>query len=272
MMFWWRKERRFDGLKRLDASSAFIIGNGPSLNGKDLTLLRGIPSFASNAIYLIFDKTVWRPDYYTCVDTAVLPNRAEEISCWTRKLKKTQFIFPSEILAHGDRVERRRVADLVAPRRNVCFYESASLDLESEEESFDYVEGGNIVRESMTVTIALMQMAVKLGAKNLYLIGCDTNYVVPKEARVLDENSNRVDKRIVLDADTDPNHFDSRYFGAGKVWHTPNTNLMIKHYEVAKTVCERRGVEVFNAGRGGKLEVFPRIELKEAVERARGER
>lgn len=271
MKFLWRRERKFGDLRPLASRSVFIVGNGPSLKGSDLDMLHRIPTFASNAIYLIFDKTGWRPDFYSCVDTAVLPDRANEINYWVKKLPKTTFVFPEEILAHGDRIERKRVPDLVNPRRNVRFFNPLPLDLEDESKSFDFSKNTNVLRESMTVTITLMQMAVKLGANRLFLIGCDTDYFVPKEANVLDLGSKRVDKRIVLNTDSDPNHFDKRYFGRGKVWHTPNTKLMIKHYEIVNRVCEKNGVSIINAGRGGKLEVFPRIELEEAVKKAKGE-
>ena len=123
--------------------------------------------------------------------------------------------------------------------------------------------------EPMTVTIALMQLAVKLGAKRIFLIGCDTNYEIPEKAKVLDKKDNRLDKRIVLDEDNDPNHFDPRYFGKGKLWHTPNTNLMLEHYEKAYEICKANGIEVHNAGFGGMLEVFPRVSFAHAVEACR---
>ena len=46
--------------------TCFIIGNGPSLKVGDLTRIHelGIPSFAFNRIFCIFDETPWRPTYY----------------------------------------------------------------------------------------------------------------------------------------------------------------------------------------------------------------
>ena len=110
-----------------------------------------------------------------------------------------------------------------------------------------------------------MQMAVKMGYRRLFLMGCDNSYIVPSEASILDQDSDRRDKRIVLDSDSDPNHFDNRYFGKGKVWHTPNVHLMNEHYEKSFSICKKMGIEVFNAGIGGELEVFPRISYEEAI-------
>ena len=97
------------------------------------------------------------------------------------------------------------------------------------------------------------------------MIGCDAEYEIPETAKVLDKDDNRVDKRIVLDEDNDPNHFDPRYFGKDKLWHTPNPKLMISHYEKSYDVCLQNGARVFNAGKGGKLEVFPRVDFEKAL-------
>ncbi|MCC8155583.1 MAG: hypothetical protein LIP01_16240 [Tannerellaceae bacterium] len=42
----------------------FIVGNGPSLAIDDLNMIAGEDSFASNGIFGLLDKTVWRPTYY----------------------------------------------------------------------------------------------------------------------------------------------------------------------------------------------------------------
>ena len=81
----------------------------------------------------------------------------------------------------------------------------------------------------------------------------------------MDVNSCRVDKRLILDEDNDPNHFDPSYFGKGRVWHTPNTDLMLMHYRLSKQKCDEWGIEIYNAGEGGALDVFPRVRLLDAI-------
>ena len=263
---WFRQApQKFDELPKLRDENAFILGNGPSLNEHDLNAIKRVPTFASNAIYYAFEKTQWRPDYYTCVDTVVLPDQQDAINHWVKKLRKTTFLFPKTYHPHETPFDLRFVDEIIKPRRNVCFFDTRPLNLEGEQNEIFSVAGSSSIVEPMTVTITLMQLAVNLGAKRLFLIGCDTEYVIPEGARILDTNTNRVDKRITLDEDNDPNHFDPRYFGKGKLWHTPNPDLMIKHYEKAGEICASNGIEVLNAGVGGSLEVFPRIEFSEAL-------
>lgn len=260
------KPIELDQVPRIQTDSVFILGNGTSLIKHDLEELIGIPTFASNAIYLIFERTNWRPDYYSCVDTVVLPDRKDEICDWIGKLKNTIFFFPRTIRPHDNPFVPLDVDSIVKPEENVCFFEVNSLDLEGDQSQIFSLAHQPFIVEPMSVTITLMQLAVKLGARKLFLIGCDTDYKIPDGATILDQDSSREDKRIILDGDEDPNHFDPRYFGKGKVWHTPNTDLMIRHYQKAKEICDENGIEVFNAGIGGKLDVFPRIPFQAALE------
>ena len=265
----WR--RGSDDYPKLDRESVIVVGNGPSLNQHDLDELVGIPSFAANAIYLIFERTNWRPDYYSCVDTVVLPDRKEEISKWIDRLTHTLFFFPEKIYTHDCAGSPVCVKNYIKPRPNARFFKTQMLDLKGPQENVFSLSKDDFIVEPMTVTITLMQLAVKLGAKRIFLIGCDTEYEIPETAKVLDKDDNRVDKRIVLDEDNDPNHFDPRYFGKDKLWHTPNPKLMISHYEKSYDVCLQNGIEVFNAGKGGKLEVFPRVDFEKALSICRRE-
>lgn len=223
-------------------------------------------SFASNGIHLLFPHTRWRPTDYACVDTAVLPDSRHILNKMTQEEPQIRFFFPREMTPHSDEVTDREVAKYIQARPNVCFFETENFQQDGEDFQVFSAPDSVGVTEAMTVTIVLMQLAVKMGYRRLFLIGCDTNYRVPANARNLDAGSARVDHRLMLDDDNDPNHFDPCYFGRGRVWHTPNVDLMVMHYELAKKKCDEWGIEVFNAGLGGSLEVFPRVEFKQVLD------
>ena len=60
----------------------FIIGNGPSLSADDLEVLHknNVLSFGFNRIFLMFDKTNWRPDFYVSQDEKMLFNCQEDVN------------------------------------------------------------------------------------------------------------------------------------------------------------------------------------------------
>ncbi|NEQ82820.1 MAG: hypothetical protein F6K26_22040, partial [Moorea sp. SIO2I5] len=56
----------------------FIIGNGPSLNKIDLSLLNNYYTFGLNKIYLIFDKVNLNISYHVAVNHLVVEQSARE--------------------------------------------------------------------------------------------------------------------------------------------------------------------------------------------------
>ena len=60
----------------------FIIGNGPSLSADDLEVLHknNVLSFGFNRIFLMFDKTNWRPDFYVSQDEKMLFNCQNDVN------------------------------------------------------------------------------------------------------------------------------------------------------------------------------------------------
>ena len=56
-----------------------IIGNGPSLNSVDFTLLEKTHTFGVNGIFYKTDETGFRPTFYTVEDGAVMRDNLERI-------------------------------------------------------------------------------------------------------------------------------------------------------------------------------------------------
>jgi len=59
---------------------AFVIGNGPSLNQTDLSLLKDEITFGVNGIFLKFQDTEFRPTFYVVEDHLVAEDRQEAIN------------------------------------------------------------------------------------------------------------------------------------------------------------------------------------------------
>jgi len=92
-----------------------------------------------------------------------------------------------------------------------------------------------------------LQLALYMGFSEVYLLGCDCNHL---------------DKQI----NSASTHFHTSY---PKFSRSPNTDYqkggvswldnVVKSYSMTKEVFERHGREIYNAGIGGKLEVFERV-------------
>ena len=105
-----------------------------------------------------------------------------------------------------------------------------------------------------TVTYLCMQLAYYMGFSEVYLIGLDHSYVIPKDAILSNNNTE------ILFTSDDPNHFNKDYFGEGKRWKDPQVDRMERAYRKAKVYFKRDFRKIYNATPGGKLEVFERVD------------
>src|SRR4051812_11542434 len=214
----------------------FIIGNGPSLNKIDLTLLENEVTFGMNAIYLNYEKMGFYPTYYAVEDVFVAEDRADEINSYNQSIK----FLPNYLKYCLKRDEQTIFYNFIAPKQNTTeFTKNAALKV---------FFGG-------TVSFVCMQLAYYMGFEKVYLIGFDHNYVIPDTAKVKGTE--------ILSTTDDLNHFSAEYFGKGKRWHDPDFPRMESSYKKARNSFEEDGRKIYNATFGGKLEVFERVHFLE---------
>jgi len=203
----------------------FIIGNGPSLNDQDLSLLRNESSFVLNRGYLLHERMGGPATFLVAVNDHVLRQFANEIA----DVDSMKFIsWRARRLFHPG-----RDLVLVRSRTRAGFHG-------------DSAPWG--VWEGATVTFVALQIAYYLGFAEVILIGVDHYF----------GQSGPPHAAVVSEAD-DLNHFDPRYFGPWTVWQYPDLQTSEKAYGFARQAFERAGRRVVNATHGGQLDVFPRV-------------
>lgn len=217
-----------------DGQRCFIIGNGPSLNLVDLSLLKNEITFGVNAIYKKTREHDFLPTFHVVEDYLVAADRCDEIISLngTTKftgnhlndlLKDESFIHLNTSFNYGD---YRNFPD---------FSTNVARKI--------YVGG--------TVTYLCMQLAYYMGFSKVVLVGFDHSYTIPE--------NHKVDGTVITSVGSDPNHFDGSYFGYGKKWHLPMVERMEIAYQKAKKVFENDQRSIINATPGGNLEVFERV-------------
>ncbi|MBE6649573.1 MAG: DUF115 domain-containing protein [Ruminococcaceae bacterium] len=211
----------------------FIIGNGPSLRPEDMTILHQnkIISFGANRIYNIFDKTPWRPTYYACEDEFVL----EEIKDKVEELDIEYKFIPAYWKWYkGLNIKSATYYNILLNQSEIRASENMA--------KYSVLNG--------TVTGFFFQMAVYMGFKEIYLIGVDHNF-----SRMTDKNGNLIIDKNVKDHYGNVKNADENTKGIFNIDNATQTFIYLKEY------CDSKGVKVYNATRGGKLEVFPRVDF-----------
>jgi hypothetical protein len=232
---------RWEGIKNSFAGQrAFLIGNGPSLNATPLHLLRDEHTICFNRISLMFERWAWRPTFYATVDDRVGPDIADEINGVI--VPETKYAFFPDI--HPYNVDFR---EFVEPQDNVYWLYADLLEF-----SADLPYCGI----NKTVSNVGLQVLAFLGFTDIYLVGVDNDYQDHGTAEKLNSRD------WTSTDDDDPNHFDPRYFGKERQYHRPLIEETTLKFQEARAFFEPRGVNIYNAGVGGKLEVFPRVDFR----------
>ena len=217
----------------------FVIGNGPSLNRTNLERLRDEVTIAMNGFFLKTPELSWTPTFYVVEDHLVAEDRAK----WIQEFKGPVKLFPANLAYCLEEADDTIFFNL-RPRKSYPHGFDFSLD------------ASDVVYTGGTVTYSCLQLAHYLGFKEIHLIGVDADYAIPTDAKYVGETSVG---EIDMESD-DANHFHPDYFGKGFRWHDPNVDKMLLAYEEARRVTDEVGVgRIFNAGVGGKLDVFERV-------------
>ena len=218
----------------------FLIGNGPSLNKTPLHLLKHEYTMCFNRFNLMFERLDWLPTFYCNIDDRVLLDMKDEINGIIGE--SFQYIFMPDI--HPYNINFKKIIE-----NNDKIY---WLYLEK----LPFTQKLPYCGINKTVASVGLQILAYMGFNPIYLIGMDLDY---KDHISAHKNNSR---NRTSTSDDDPNHFDPRYFGQGRGYHHPRLEETFVRLKEGKEFFDKRGVKIFNATIGGKLEVFPRKEFR----------
>ena len=225
----------FQELKGLGSGKrCFIIGNGPSLNLKDLDKLKNEDCFSSNGIFRLVSQTTWRPKYYMIMD------RYTEITSELIKSIGAKYVFLGDYFLRFNDIKFDNA---------ICLHEHYPYLSSRMGFSKDISKGIFI---APTVSYGLMQVAVYMGYKEIYLLGFDHNYgfEIVENGGVIKTNvsahfyQDEIPEKIIADIQG-----------------------MTQAYKVFRDYAKEHGIVVKNVTRGGKLEVFERQDFDSLFEK-----
>lgn len=213
-----------------EGKRVFIVGNGPSLRLEDLDTLHRNQEIciAANKIYRLYDKVDWRADYLTMIDQRIIEDCEEELE----GIEGTVLI--------GDVAFHQPTRDCKSRKVQYFHYKTKDFYPNCPRFSEDFVTG---FYRGASVTYVMIQMAVYMGFTEIYLLGVDHNFV----GQALNVK----------------NHFAGYHMEeeAKRYVQIPPVEEITKAYEMAKRYTEESRIKIYNATRGGKLEVFERVEF-----------
>lgn len=221
-----RRLKRFKNIHK--GERVFITCPGPSMSIKDLELLKDEYTIGVNSIIKAYEHTDWRPTYYALVDIFAFEKTMRENAVPGNTYCKREGFFHYRF---NLKTKNGRESYLLVD------YSNHRPDW-MEKKKIKYSDDISVcVYDGFTVTNMAIQLAIYMGFKQIYLIGADADYTKPKI------------------------HFiempdDKEKVAAG--WLPNATDLSMDGYRAIKKFAYKRGCEIYNVTRGGKLEVFYR--------------
>lgn len=209
--------------------SCFIIGHGPSLRMSDLDILESnqIISFSMNLIYKVFDKTEWRPDYYVAMDRRTVDRHS--YFKWEENTKRKCFIADvSEKFWEENQSEN-----------NIKYHSIRNMNTRGVKFSEDISKR---VYFGATVAYDCVQIAAYMGFKKIYLLGMD---LVPYKQG----NNSAIQYSNFFELDNPGKR--------PQMW----VNKILRAYLSAKEYADAHDIQIYNATRGGYLEIFERVDF-----------
>lgn len=223
---------KLKGLKNAyDGKRCFIIATGPSLTYDDLDKLKGEITFSMNSIIKTFDKTDWRPTFYGIQDKYVYGAMEGLIK---ETFNDNDNVFVAHTLSESFEL----------PKNFIQFPYDGEYHLFSKNPLIPSAKFSDnaysIVYDGYSITYSLIEIAIYMGFKEIYLLGCDCSY--PKGEK---------------------NHFvESGFIDKNS---SSNPYRMRVGFNCAREYAQAHDIKIYNATRGGELEVFPRVDFDEAL-------
>ena len=226
----------------------FIIGNGPSLRAEDLERIKGEFCIGSNQVYRMFEKTAWRPRVYTAVDETMFRDTFKEVSAVdvelklcslleTDKMYPIEGLLPLKLISKGDWIIYQRMPEF-SDDVTKCVYHAT------------------------TISYINMQIAAFMGFDELVLTGFDHKF--PQHWKISPDVLKNPEKYI--NSTTIPGGYykmrgveNAEFYPGNYSGSAYCIEEVTRAYRKAKLYFEEHGRRIVNSTRGGRLEVFERV-------------
>ena len=221
-----------------EGESCFIVAPGPSLMIKDIEYIQDLESIAVNGTISLMNYSCWHPTYYVLFDGRSYKKILKEEGRFNIDIFPKEKAFLNALL--------RRDIEKNTNTEKIVFVPYCNSGNSEEKNVLHLRYNDNLLwgyYDLATVTNAAIHIAQYMGFKKIYLLGVDCDYSQPKQyfSNTKNNNVKSLQKAQFVQ------------------------KRMFKAYSYMKKQMNKRGVEIYNATRGGALEVFPRIQLEDAV-------
>lgn len=222
----------------------FVIGNGPSSNSQDLSLLKNEITYTCNAFYLHPILSQWQPTYHSHVDPNAFDGSVDMTNWFSEvceKMPNTKFFLPLN-------ARNNIVVNNLFPRDRTYYCDFWGR-------LADGVKSLDITRpipSGQSVSIFGICLAIYMGCNPIYLLGMDHNWLATRNIEThFYEGAMIRETRVIAGQTIVPYDLNMK-----------SILILWEGYKNIKAFAESRGIKIYNATNGGFLDVFERVKYE----------
>jgi len=224
---------------------AFVIVNGPSLANQNIELLKDDITFVVSGFFKHKVIDTWQPTYYSILDKSFFDNSNDSMIFFKQlngKIRESVFFIP---LFRGYSSNSKN--NLLPKDKTFYIASSGNPD--------DNVDLTSVVQSFQSVSSFALAQAIYMGCNPIYLLGFDHDYL-----------ANQVPDKHFYQWATIPNKESTYKTAISKMY--PYDDIMAtchklwQNYRQLNKAANKKGIKIYNATKGGYLDVFERIEYE----------
>lgn len=224
----------------------FILATGPSIKHQNLKLLQGENCIALSNFFVHPDYAIIDPEYY-CIAPYHLPITEDAWQKWMDEIEKNT---GNAKLFFGMSDKNRNEIHGRFRNRDTYYLRFGGLWGRNIPCSIDI---SRMIPGPQSVSIMALYVALYLGFKEIYLLGCDHNWLlhVNKSSHFYPENDHVIVKSGY-----------NEWFQEDLEEQFRDYMTLWRQYKGICAIASRSSTRIFNATEGGLLDVFPRVEYE----------
>ncbi len=229
----------------MNNTTAYLIGNGPSLNKVDITKLKDKSTISFNRAYIAYEEWGFDPTYYMIIDSYDLQGYGNDIRNLLNNSSIKEFFIKNDFVTFFND-GNEKIGD-----QKITFIESTD---------FDFMPDNEL---GFGVAFRAIPILIQKGYKKIVLLGCDCVY---QDGNSIKVEGNGERKGI---ADDDQDHFRKDYYGKDIEYLRPmSTSEHLRIWGNIKKIIDERfkDVTIYSSVPNGVINnTFKYIDFEESL-------
>jgi len=221
----------------------FILATGPSIKHQNLKLLQDENCIALSNFFVHPDYSIINPEYY-CIAPYHPPITEDAWQNWMDEIEKNT---GEAKLFFGMSDKNRNETHGRFKNRDIYYLKFGGLWDRNTPRSIDI---SRIVPGPQSASIMALYVALYLGFKKIYLLGCDHDWLL------------HVNKSVHFYPEKNHSMVRSGYnewFQEDLEGQFRDYITLWRQYKGIREIASRNGAQIFNATKGGLLDIFPKV-------------